>query len=331
MSYEHLRTDFIVKLADNGIDNAEAIVKVLDDVCVNYDIKEAVKDLVPYARVQNEDLVKAYLVSKTVEKMSDKTLKVYSYALNNLVKELNKPLAEVTTNDMRAYLYFYQNKRKVTDRTLNKLREMLKSFFVWLSLEEYIPKNPMERIRAIKYDEMQRHPITQLELERLRMVCRDEREKCMLEFLYSTAARVSEMCNVKLTDINFAEQEVTLFGKGRKERKSYLNAKAMIAIENYLKVRKHTSEYLFCNDRGGNQMKRSNIEKIFRRLANECGLGRKLTPHIMRHTTASTAIGNGMPVQDVQKLLGHSNISTTMIYAETTEDEVKDKHKRSVI
>jgi len=329
--YERLRTEFLVKLVEGNVDNVEQIIQMLDEVSAKYDVNIAETGLVLYNRCEAEKLIKMFVVAKKVEHMSDKTLSRYVYILNNFADKLIRPLNEITSNDIRTYLYFYQKERNVSDRTLASIRNVLLTFFKWLSMEDYIAKNPMERIHPIKFEEKKRHAITQMQLEKLRMACRDDRERCMVEFLYSTGARVSEMCGVKINDINFVTKEVELLGKGNKRRTSFINAKAEIMIQKYLSTRKHDSEYLFCNDRGGEPMKRANVEKIFRRLAAKIGLEHNLTPHVMRHTTATVALQNGMRIEEVQELLGHANVATTMVYTENDKEKVHAQHKCCVI
>ena len=163
----------------------------------------------------------------------------------------------------------------------------------------------------------------------MRQACVDDRDRAILEFLFSTGARVTELCGVKLKDIDFEKREVVLFGKGKKERISYLSNTAVKAIKAWLENRPHASEYLFNNIRGGKPMSRENIEKIFRRLSQVSGLSEtiKVTPHVIRHTTATQALDNGMPIEEVQKLLGHAKISTTMIYIDMTDKRVRDRHR----
>lgn len=159
-----------------------------------------------------------------------------------------------------------------------------------------------------------------------------ERELAILEMLYSTGCRVSELTGIKLSDIDWNCHSVSLLGKGKKYRTSYLNAKAEIAIRSYLSHRSHTSAYLFCNDRGGGKMKKTNIERMIRIIRNRAGMGdRRITSHTFRHTTATQALQSGMPITDIQVLLGHASVNTTMIYAHTSREAVQAGHKRCIV
>ena len=174
--------------------------------------------------------------------------------------------------------------------------------------------------------------MTQKELELLRRACKTPRELAIIETLYSTGCRVSELTNIKLCDIDWEKRAVHLVGKGKKHRDSYLNAKAEVSIGDYLLHRKYQSEYLFCNDRGGGKTTKDNIEKIVRNIAARSEIsGKHITPHVMRHTTATQALNSGMQVQDIQKMLGHSNIATTMIYAQTSIEHVAAEHKKYIV
>ena len=159
-------------------------------------------------------------------------------------------------------------------------------------------------------------------------MCKDEREACIVEVLYSTGCRVSELCNIRIDDINWGKREITVLGKGSKYRKVFLNAKSLISIDMYLQSRKYTSEWLVCNERGGGQMHPANVQKIFARIEKDSGIS--VTPHIMRHTMATQAL-TGTNIEVVQQMLGHSNIATTMVYAEVDPSSIHAAHIRSVI
>lgn len=328
--YERLRTDFIGNLMEMQLDNIDNIVQALDEVAVRYNVSEQTTELTVYANAEALRLVDQYLICKKVENRSDKTIIRYKYILYNFAKKLQVPFSELTANDLRLYLHMYQKERQITDRSLESIRIVLSSFFNWLAAEEYITSNPMIKIKPIAYEHKPRRAINQFKLEEIRQACTDDRISCIAGFMFSTGCRVSELCDVKIEDVNFDTKEVHLFGKGRKHRTSYISPRAELAIRKYLNSRKHASEYLLCNERGGGKMSKSNIERMFRKIAHAVGLDGILTPHVMRHTTATIALQNGMKINQVQQLLGHENISTTMIYAETDKESVKADHKKYI-
>jgi integrase/recombinase XerD len=283
-------------------------------------------------REELEKLIKTYLVVKRMEGLSDKTLNQYAIYLKKLLLGMHKAPSEITANDIRLFLFGFQEERNISNRTLDRVRSIVCGFFRWAACEEYIPRSPVETIKAIKFEETPRKAISQIDLEMLRRSCKTYRELAILETFYSTGCRVSELIGIKLNDIDWTTNSVHLFGKGKKHRTSYLNAKALVAIKEYLGSRKYASEYLFCNDRGGGQMKKENVERMIRKLAQRAGMeGKGITPHVMRHTTATQALQSGMPIQDIQQLLGHANVSTTMIYAKTSMESVHAGHKRCVV
>lgn len=335
-AYEQLKTELMTALNKHfSFDQLQTIANELDRLAIDYDVKKAEKALTIRGRDEAERLAKSYIVVRGMEGISPKTLETYWGHLARFAKWVKKPIAELTTNDLRMYLFEYQQKRSISNRSLEGVRGCIATFFRWVAAEGYIPSDPACNLKAIKYEIKPRQALDQIELEYIRRACRTPRETAIIEVLYSTGCRVSELSRVKLGDINWHTGEVQLLGKGNKYRVSYINAKAEVAIREYLRDRKHDSVYLFCNERGGKggqPMQKDNIEKVVRQISRRCtALGKEISPHIMRHTMATQAVRSGMPVQDIQQLLGHSNIATTMIYAKTSKDSVAAGHKRCVI
>ena len=308
------------------------IMRAFDQVAQNYEIQKTEKGLTAKNKEDAEQLAKSYLVVRSMEGLSHLTLDTYWGHLKAFVDWIKKPLASITTNDLRIYLLEYQQKHSITNRSLEGIRGCIATFFKWLAAEGYISSNPANNLRPIKYEIKPRDALDQIELEYIRKACKTSRESAIIEVLYSTGCRVTELSRIKLSDINWRTREVALLGKGNKYRTSFINAKAEVAIQEYLKTRKHKSEYLFCNDRGGEPMQKDNVEKIVRQIARRCPMIKKdISPHVMRHTTATQAIRSGMPVTDIQKLLGHASVATTMIYAKTSMESVAAGHRRCIV
>lgn len=326
--YERLRDDILMQLADLPAEVLLRVSVAFDTAAQNYTITEAETALAVLGRDEFKQIAGAYFISKRTEGLSPNTIEHIARVLGNFINKMVKPVSEIKANDIRAYLYNYQKERGVSNRSLDFVRTIICTFFKWAAAEEYIPSNPSVNVKPIKYVRKPRKALSQIELERIRRTCRDERETCIVEVLYSTGCRVSELCNIRIDDINWEKHEITVLGKGSKYRKVFLNAKSLISIDAYLKSRKHASEWLVCNERGGGQMHPANVQKIFARMEKETGIF--VTPHIMRHTMATQAL-TGTSIEVVQQMLGHSNIATTMVYAEVDPSSIHAAHIRSVI
>ena len=328
--YEHFKNAFLTAIAHIvDISQIKMISKALDKTAKDFEFTEKCTDLIPYG-VGEPELVKTYIVSKKIEGLSEKTLYNYRTHLRLFFETVRKPPEKIATNDIRIYLYQYQKEKGITNRSLDKIRQCIRSFYEWAVDNEYIDKNPARLLNQIKYTAKPRQSLSQMDLEHVRRSCESEKDTAIIEMLYSTGCRVSELIGIKFTDIDFDTKKVHLFGKGGKYRDSFINAKAEIALQEYLKVRKGNSEYLFVSDRKPyNQIKKEAVEKIVRRISDKSGI--EMTPHILRHTTATTAMRNGMPVESIQAMLGHSKIDTTMIYAKADIGAVQQQHIRCVI
>ena len=328
--YEHLRNDFTMRLAMKySRDQVLEIASMLDHVANNYDISEkttalaVIEDPIPKA-------VKNYIASKRLEGLAETSLKNYFGHLRLFFEQMQKQPEDITTNDIRMYLATYKAQRGVTDRSLDKMRQVLNAFFTWLTDEEYILKNPCRTIKSIKWVAKPRQSLTRLQLERLRRMCKSKRELAILDVFFSTGCRVSELANMKLSDINMGTRCVNIIGKGSKPNVVYLNDNAQLSITDYLTERKGDSEYLFVRERSPyDKLSTRSIEHILKQY--EKALGCPVYPHIIRHTTATLSLKAGMPITQVQKLLNHASVSTTQIYAETLQDDVRASHERYVI
>ena len=331
--YEQMRNEFLVALSDISELSIDLVLKALDQVSTSYEIKQKESSSVA-SYDELPEVVQTYLVCKKMSGLSASTLNNYKTILKVFFREIKKEPQLVTANDIRKFLYEYQEHKGVSRRTVDKYREYITRFFTWAHDEGYTQNNPARNIVAIKYEEKPREALTQVELEYLRMACATVRERAIVEFLYSTGARVSELSVIKKSDINWYDKSVHLFGKGRKHRTSFLNAKAEVALVNYLNARNDDSEFLFVSTKKPyNNIKKDAIEKIIRDIAKRASknIGKHITPHILRHTTATTALQSGMPIADISKLLGHESIDTTMIYAKSSVEDVRSGHKKYII
>lgn len=333
--YEQLKNQFFVelygKLPDLPREHIVLIGQALDCAVYPYDVTVKETSLC-VAPDPIPALVKTYIVVKKTEGLSDGTLFNYAHTLKSFFLWCRKQPEEVTANDIRMFVFDYQKRHRVSDRTLDKYREYICWFFSWAHTEEYISRNPARAVKGIKYEAKERQALSQIELEYLRLACETVRERALVEFMYSTGCRVSELIGVKLDDIDWRNNTVHLFGKGKKHRTSFINAKCEVALKEYMRERAGDSEYLFVSSvRPHAQLKKATVESVIRTLAARTGIRKRITPHVLRHTTATQAVNNGMPIEEVSKLLGHASVATTMIYAKVSHDTVHNQHTKCII
>ena len=324
--------EFITRL-DGKISEEEMqlILQELQMFSNDYDIQKKETSVVPYEE-QLPDCYRVYMVAKKIEGLSKGTLQTYKLYLEHFLFNVCKPIEEITANDIRVYLYSYQQTRQVSNRTMDGRRLVLNTFFDWCFQEGYISQNPCRQIHPIKYEAKLVEPLTGVELELVRDACRTQREKALIEMFYSTGCRVSEMARLQKADVDFRKGEVHLFGKGSKHRISYINAKAEVALKKYLLQRIDDNPSLFVSERKPYKpLAKEGIEAIIKKIGERSGIGRRVYPHLIRHTTATDALERGMNVAEVQKILGHEKLDTTMIYAKICQENVKFDHKRFIV
>lgn len=334
--YEQMKNDFMMQLIGKtnlSNDMIQSVLSCLDLAAYNYDVRQKETSLVPY----NQELppvAKTFIVCKSVEGYAEGTLYNYTQTLTNFFFTVKKAPEQVTANDIRVYLYNYQKERGVSNRSLDKIRGSISSLYKWMLVEGYIDKDPTVAIPAIRYEKKPKTACTQIDLEYLRRACIALKQRAVLEVLYSTGCRVGELVILKKSDINWITKEVHLFGKGRKHRTSFLNAKAEVALKEYLESRKDDNEWLFVSDRRPyNQMHVCGMQKIIREIAARANsnVAKNVTPHTMRHTCATVLAANGADVTSIQKLLGHTNLNTTMTYIHTSLADAHADHLKAVI
>lgn len=325
---EQLRKELIMAAAKVlGEDAANKLDMVFTCVIYKYKVDSKQTDIVLYDN-SNERILKNYIASLRLEGKSELTIDQYYRIINNFLKLTGKPVKKITTGDIRYYLAKYMSERKVGKTTLGNQRRALSAFFSWLTVENYIDKNPMLRIKKIKADAKIKVPFSDVELEQIRAVAKNSKEKALIEFLLSTGCRVSEVARLHIQDINFAKNECIVYGKGSKERKVYISDKCMYYLDAYLRERKENSTSLFTN-RNHCGMTKANIEILIKKIGERAGI-EKVHPHRFRRTFATNALNKGMSVQCVQKILGHQSLDTTMIYCSVDDANVKMEHKRLV-
>ena len=265
-----------------------------------------------------------------MEGCSIKTIKYYETTIRQLYKKMPKNVSEYTTEDIRAYLAVFQRKHKSSKVTIDNIRRIFSSFFAWLEEEDFILKSPVRRIHKVKTGTQVKEVLSDENLELLRDKCKNIRDLAIIDLLSSTGIRVGELVKLNRNDINFAERECIVFGKGNKERIVYFNARAKIHLQEYLRTRKDKNPALFVSlAKPHTRLQISGVETRLRELGRRVKLPR-VHPHKFRRTLATMAIDKGMPVEQVQKLLGHVKIDTTMHYAMVNQTNVKLSHRKFI-
>lgn len=278
----------------------------------------------------NQDYLQLFLDAKKIEGCSERTLQYYKVTIEKLLYKIEVPIRKISTEQIRAYLSEYQQVNNCSKVTVDNVRRNISSFFSWLEEEDYILKSPMRRIHKIKTKQQVKEIISDEAIERLRDSCCCPRDLAMIDLLYSTGIRVGELVNLNIDDINFEARECVVFGKGDKERRVYFDAKAKLHLQDYLESRNDDNPALFVTlDAPHARLKISGVEIRIRELGRRLNLN-KIHPHKFRRTMATRAIDKGMPIEQVQKILGHSQIDTTMQYAIVNQNNVKSSHQRYI-
>ncbi|MBD5213837.1 MAG: tyrosine-type recombinase/integrase [Bacteroidales bacterium] len=280
------------------------------------------------AKQANGELLESFVSAKRIEGCSEKTLNYYRNTINALLGTISIELREVTTNDIRRYLAEFQEKRNSSKTTIDNIRRIFSSFFSWLEDEDYIVKSPVRRIHKVRSEITVKETISDEELETLRDSCGELRDLAMIDFLVSTGVRVGELVKINRNDINFNERQCVVLGKGNKERTVYFNARAKVHLQNYLATRTDSETALFVSLTNPNtRLTISGVENRLRELGKVAKVGR-IHPHKFRRTLATMAIDKGMPIEQVQRLLGHCKIDTTLHYAMVNQNNVKIAHRK---
>ena len=282
----------------------------------------------PKRQEANKTLLQAFLTAKEVEGCSLSTLRYYEDTLTRALAAIGKPIGVMVSDDLRQYLNDYEVTRHTSKVTIDNIRRIMSSFFSWLEDEDYIVKSPVRRIRRVKTAQVTREVFSDEELEALRGACESKRDLAMVDLLASTGMRVGELVRLNKGDINFHERECLVTGKGNKQRPVYFDARAKLHLVEYLASRADASSALFVSlGPSGRRITVGAVELRLRNLGRVSGV-RCVHPHKFRRTLATHAIDKGMPIEQVQKLLGHAKIETTMHYAMVNQNNVKASHRR---
>ena len=277
-----------------------------------------------------QNFVELFLSAKRIEGCSEKSLKYYKATINKMLYKLNKDVKRINTEDVRTYLTQYQERKKASEVTIDNIRRILSSFFSWLEDEDYILKSPVRRIHKIKTRTNIKETYSDEALEMMRDNCKEVRDLAIIDMLASTGMRVGEMVLLNRNDIDFNERECIVFGKGSKERVVYFDARTKIHLQNYLESRKDNNQALFVSLKSPyKRLKIGGIESRLREFGRSLGL-QKVHPHKFRRTLATMAIDKGMPIEQLQQLLGHRKIDTTLQYAMVKQSNVKIAHRKYI-
>lgn len=280
--------------------------------------------------ISNDEYLKMFLDAKRIEGCSSRTIEYYKTTVRHLIGYIDDSVRKITTETLREYLVDYQRINNCSKVTVDNIRRNISSFFSWLEEENYILKSPMKRIHKIKTKTVMKTTISDENIEIIRDHCEEERDLAIIDLLYSTGIRVGELVNLNVADIDFEERECVVFGKGDKERRVYFDAKTKIHLRKYLESREDSNPALFVTlNAPYNRLKISGVEIRLRQLGRKLNID-KIHPHKFRRTMATRAIDKGMPIEQVQKILGHSQIDTTMQYAMVNQGNVKNSHRKFI-
>lgn len=326
-----MRKLFIEKVIDTAgefLDNNQRIKlkEILTEICLNYHIEILEQNQKKEIQKNNEEILNKFISSKEIEGCSVRTLKYYKDNITKMLDTVNLPINEITTETLRNYLSNYKNNSTAGMVTIDNIRRTLSSFFAWLENEDYIIKSPVRRIHEVKATKKVKETLTDENLEKLRDTCSNVRDLAILELLISTGMRIGELTRLNISDMN----SCIVLGKRNAEREVYFSAKSKMYIKKYLETRTDNNEALFVSlIKPYNRLGISGIEIAIRNLGREANIN-KVHPHKFRRTMVTMAIDKGMPIEQVQKLLGHIKIDTTMEYAMVNQNNVKNSHRKYI-
>ena len=330
MATEDILNDIVRELKDVLSDEQMKQVSIsIKDVLAKYEINKKANDEERREK-ENTELLETFLSAKKIEGCSDKTIHYYQSSIVKLLKGLSKSIKEICTNDIRRYLAEIQERNGLSKVTIDNLRRIFSSFFSWLEDEDYIAKSPVRRIHKVRTDTLVKEVLSDENIETLRDSCKESRDLAMIDLLLSTGVRVGELVKINRADIDFQERQCKVFGKGNKEREVYFNARTKIHLQRYLESRTDDNPALFVTlSKPHTRLTISGVEVRLRKMGKVVHID-KVHPHKFRRTLATMAIDRGMPIEQVQKLLGHVRIDTTLHYAMVNQQNVKIAHRKFI-
>lgn len=307
------------------INQIKRLNEILNHVLFEYEINKISNN------ISNEiDYIELFISAKRIEGCSERTLNYYKTTIENMLESITKKVSTINTEDLRKYLSEYSNNNNCSKVTIDNIRRILSSFFSWLEDEDYIIKSPVRRIRKVKTIQTVKETYTDESIEVMRDNCKEIRDLAIIDLLSSTGIRVGELVKLNIKDVNFIERSCIVFGKGNKEREVYFDARAKLHLENYIKARKDNNPALFVSLlKPYNRLEISGVEIRLRELGKKLKMNR-VHPHKFRRTLATKAIDKGMPIEQVQRLLGHQKIDTTLQYAMVNQTNVKISHRKYI-
>lgn len=328
-----IRSKIIDKVLEalSGIDQnvLEKVERTLYIQLQEYEVQERSTEIVVHDN-SNLGLVKKFIATKKLEGKSQRTLKKYQPELEKVVAFLNKNLFEVDTYDLRLYLALYKENRKISNRTLDNIRKTISSFFSWLHDEGLIGRNPARALKQIKYEQIVRKPFTAVEREKLKNACSQPRDLALVEFLYASGLRVSEVISLDRNSIDFVTREATVIGKGGKERRFYLSEICIEYLKRYLNTRIDHNMSLFVSCKlPYSRLTKEGVELIVKKIGEKAGVS-NVHPHRFRRTLATDLVRKGVPIQDVARILGHSDLRTTQVYVSLDQETVKYHYNKAI-
>ena len=329
-----MKRNFIEKVIDRmqyqlDSNQTKELKMILISEMQQYELREN-KENVVHRQEENKKLLYLFISAKKVEGCSSKTLVYYENTINCFLDKIEVALSRIETNDIREYLAKYQEEKKSSKVTIDNMRRIFSSFFAWLEDEDYIAKSPVRRIHKIKTNVLVKDVLSDEELENLRDNCDEIRDLAIIDLLSSTGIRIGELIKLNREDINFQERQCVVFGKGNKERTVYFNARTKIHLQKYLSTRDDNNSALFVSLHSPhNRMSINGIEYRLKELGKKLNIA-KVHPHKFRRTLATMAIDKGMPIEQVQCLLGHVRIDTTLHYEMVNQNNVKMAHRKFI-
>lgn len=322
-----LAAQIIRTLERNGAQyNKEAIRQGISDILQRYIVSRSYT----VKRSDVKTMITRFITAKRIDGLTERTLKSYSERLSLFNSFINKSVNRITTDDLREYMTYLTNERRLARSTLITETNVLRSFFAWLHMEEVTKNNPCLKIKSPKIDKKGlRKALSQEELEKVRNACVSIREKAIIELLYSTGCRLSEAVSINIDEINYMERSISVIGKGNKRRTVYFSVKAKLFIEQYRANSQRCDNALFVSrNTPYKRISHRGLQRIINSIGRRAGINKTLHPHLLRHTFASHALNAGMDIIVIQQLLGHSDVGTTQIYAEINQNNVKQAYYR---